>query len=383
MWNSILIMTFCTLNRDSTLYRDSLNRDFTVPVGRNLGVHISKVKSVNLDSWTPQQVASMQLMGNSRARAVYEANLNDGFVRPQNDQALDQFIRAKYEKKKYIAKEYVPQNPPQLPEGWYELIEAEKMKKDLRKIVLPSHNAQAKTEPQEADKKVEEEEEKKKAEVKKEPPKVNKASEDILGLSLPPPSSGNADILSLDQTTSTPAFGNLVDVQQQPQQQQQHQQSDKKEEEDFFNRGSVNSNSSTATEDKSKMTKDSIMALFANKPNPAPTAIPSSNAFGTAQQQPQPQQGLFNQQQSAGNGSVFGQFSMAPPPPQQQNGFPQQQPNFGVNPQSNPFLAGQQQQNSSPSAFGNLQAAPASGQQNSSSNHFAAFGQVKISPIRN
>lgn len=58
-------------------------------------------------------------MGNSRARAVYEANLPDaGFSRPQTDQALEQFIRAKYEKKKYIAKEYVPSKPPELPEGW-------------------------------------------------------------------------------------------------------------------------------------------------------------------------------------------------------------------------------------------------------------------------
>ncbi|XP_059089568.1 stromal membrane-associated protein 1-like [Tigriopus californicus] len=99
-------------------------------IHRNLGVHISKVKSVNLDSWTPVQVASMQLMGNSRARAVYEANLPDGFIRPQNDQALEQFIRAKYEKKKYIAQEYVPEAPPDFPDGWYQLIEAEKQKKD-------------------------------------------------------------------------------------------------------------------------------------------------------------------------------------------------------------------------------------------------------------
>ena len=61
---------------------------------------------------------SLQMMGNSRARAVYEANLPDGFLRPQNNQALEQFIRAKYEKKKYIAKEYLPQKPSEFPEGW-------------------------------------------------------------------------------------------------------------------------------------------------------------------------------------------------------------------------------------------------------------------------
>ncbi|CAF4922284.1 unnamed protein product, partial [Rotaria sp. Silwood1] len=41
---------------------------------RNLGVHISKVKSVNLDSWTGEQIAPMHAIGNSRARAVDEAN---------------------------------------------------------------------------------------------------------------------------------------------------------------------------------------------------------------------------------------------------------------------------------------------------------------------
>lgn len=75
---------------------------------RNLGVHISKVKSVNLDSWTPEQIASMQVMGNNRARAVYEANLPQGFRRPQTDSALEAFIRAKYEQRKWIAKDWIP-----------------------------------------------------------------------------------------------------------------------------------------------------------------------------------------------------------------------------------------------------------------------------------
>ncbi|XP_025111134.1 stromal membrane-associated protein 1-like isoform X1 [Pomacea canaliculata] len=80
-------------------------------IHRNLGVHISKVKSVNLDTWTAEQIAMMQEMGNSRARAVYEANIPDGFRRPQTDSALEAFIRAKYEQKKYIAKEWVPPRP--------------------------------------------------------------------------------------------------------------------------------------------------------------------------------------------------------------------------------------------------------------------------------
>jgi len=108
-------------------------------IHRNLGVHISKVKSVNLDSWTPHQVACMQIMGNSKARAVYEANVPEGFRRPQADAPLDVFIRAKYEKKKYIAREWVPIKAPELPDGWTALIEAEKAKKDIRSIVLPSH----------------------------------------------------------------------------------------------------------------------------------------------------------------------------------------------------------------------------------------------------
>lgn len=81
-------------------------------IHRNLGVHISKVKSVNLDAWTPEHVAYVQRMGNSRARALYEANLPDDFRRPQTDTALESFIRAKYEHRKYIAQDYVDPGPP-------------------------------------------------------------------------------------------------------------------------------------------------------------------------------------------------------------------------------------------------------------------------------
>lgn len=99
-------------------------------IHRNLGVHISRVKSVNLDSWTPEQVVSLQNMGNSRARAVYEAQLPDGFRRPQTDSALESFIRAKYEHKKYVAREWVP--PAPVKANWDKEVD-EEMERQKRK----------------------------------------------------------------------------------------------------------------------------------------------------------------------------------------------------------------------------------------------------------
>uniref|UniRef100_A0A665TS24 Stromal membrane-associated protein 1-like n=1 Tax=Echeneis naucrates TaxID=173247 RepID=A0A665TS24_ECHNA len=77
-------------------------------IHRNLGVHISRVKSVNLDQWTPEQIQSMVDMGNTRARRLYEAHLPESFRRPQTDQAVEVFIRDKYERKKYYDKEAAP-----------------------------------------------------------------------------------------------------------------------------------------------------------------------------------------------------------------------------------------------------------------------------------
>ncbi|CAG7819131.1 unnamed protein product [Allacma fusca] len=101
-------------------------------IHRNLGVHISRVKSVNLDTWTPEQVVTMQQMGNSRARAVYEANMPDSFRRPQTDVALENFIRAKYEHKKYIAQEWVQPTIPKV--NWdSEIEESIRKKKEAKK----------------------------------------------------------------------------------------------------------------------------------------------------------------------------------------------------------------------------------------------------------
>ncbi|XP_064382662.1 stromal membrane-associated protein 1-like [Halichondria panicea] len=82
-------------------------------IHRNLGVHISRVKSVNLDSWTPEQIESIQKGGNGNAREMYEANLPANFRRPQDDYAVEQFIRGKYERKQYISRSGGTQAAPE------------------------------------------------------------------------------------------------------------------------------------------------------------------------------------------------------------------------------------------------------------------------------
>ncbi|XP_011611352.1 stromal membrane-associated protein 1-like [Takifugu rubripes] len=81
-------------------------------IHRNLGVHISRVKSVNLDQWTSEQIQSIQDMGNTKARKLYEANLPETFRRPQTDQAVEFFIRDKYEKKKYYSEKVTNGSSP-------------------------------------------------------------------------------------------------------------------------------------------------------------------------------------------------------------------------------------------------------------------------------
>ena len=83
------------------------------------------------------ELQSMQAMGNSRGRAVYEANLPSDYRRPQNDQAMEAFIRQKYEKKKYIAAEWVPSKPPDFPVGWNEAGPAQDKKPEFKKLQLP------------------------------------------------------------------------------------------------------------------------------------------------------------------------------------------------------------------------------------------------------
>ncbi|KAA8523834.1 hypothetical protein F0562_010257 [Nyssa sinensis] len=76
-------------------------------IHRSLGVHISKVRSATLDTWLPEQVAFIQSMGNEKANSYWEAELPPNYDRV----GIENFIRAKYEEKRWILKDGKPKSP--------------------------------------------------------------------------------------------------------------------------------------------------------------------------------------------------------------------------------------------------------------------------------
>mmetsp|Transcript_7588 Transcript_7588/g.9143 ORF Transcript_7588/g.9143 Transcript_7588/m.9143 type:complete len:412 (+) Transcript_7588:157-1392(+) len=81
-------------------------------IHRDMGVHITKVRSVELDTWKPEWVAVMKKWGNRKANAYWEANCPSGYAgRPTEEEALalsfklKKFIRDKYDRKLWVAKD--------------------------------------------------------------------------------------------------------------------------------------------------------------------------------------------------------------------------------------------------------------------------------------
>lgn len=71
-----------------------------------MGTHISRVKSVDLDSWTDEQLQSVLKWGNSRANKYWEAKLAPGHV--PSEAKIENFIRTKYDSKRWVAEGPIP-----------------------------------------------------------------------------------------------------------------------------------------------------------------------------------------------------------------------------------------------------------------------------------
>ncbi|KAI0683329.1 hypothetical protein BC835DRAFT_1515779 [Cytidiella melzeri] len=91
-------------------------------IHRSMGTHISKVKSVDLDVWTVEQMNSIQKWGNQRANLYWEAHLKAGHIPP--DHKMDSFIRSKYESRRWAMEGPPPSDPSVLDGGVAPPIEA-------------------------------------------------------------------------------------------------------------------------------------------------------------------------------------------------------------------------------------------------------------------
>ncbi|KPM37487.1 hypothetical protein AK830_g9081 [Neonectria ditissima] len=75
-------------------------------IHRGMGTHISRVKSVDLDSWTDEQLQSILSWGNARANKYWEAKLAAGHA--PSEGKIENFIRTKYELKRWTMDGPIP-----------------------------------------------------------------------------------------------------------------------------------------------------------------------------------------------------------------------------------------------------------------------------------
>ncbi|KAF9172237.1 ADP-ribosylation factor GTPase-activating protein agd4 [Mortierella sp. AD011] len=77
-------------------------------IHRSLGVHVSKVRSLNLDKWETETVGIMLKLGNEKTNKIFEARILSGeeerWISINSDRAeRERFIMAKYIKKEFIS----------------------------------------------------------------------------------------------------------------------------------------------------------------------------------------------------------------------------------------------------------------------------------------
>uniref|UniRef100_A0A3B4Y2S0 Arf-GAP with GTPase, ANK repeat and PH domain-containing protein 1 n=1 Tax=Seriola lalandi dorsalis TaxID=1841481 RepID=A0A3B4Y2S0_SERLL len=74
-------------------------------IHRNLGTHLSRVRSLDLDEWPLELIRVMSAIGNELANSVWEANAQ-GRLKPGPDASREErerWIRAKYEQRLFVA----------------------------------------------------------------------------------------------------------------------------------------------------------------------------------------------------------------------------------------------------------------------------------------
>jgi len=111
-------------------------------VHRSLGTHISKVRSLTLDKWSPENILFMKEVGNTKFNLLFEHHIAPDQIKPTDKSdrmAKEQWIRAKYKTKDFIIKSTLP--PEELSKMLYEMIQTGQ-KDIIRYIKLISQGAE-------------------------------------------------------------------------------------------------------------------------------------------------------------------------------------------------------------------------------------------------
>ncbi|XP_035519653.1 stromal membrane-associated protein 1 [Morone saxatilis] len=250
-------------------------------IHRNLGVHISRVKSVNLDQWTSEQI-QLEFVG-------VLACLSCISVLNLTLRAVEVFIRDKYERKKYYDKEAVATAPKEREKKK----EEKKKEKDVDKGERLNNT---------------------KSECRASPKESSEPAVDLLGLDAPEgggkgpggasPISDELDIFGPMVSNPLPSSNNA--------QQAQSGSSTAAPQADPSTSSSASSSTSTTTttkaEQKKLLSKDSILSLYASS---------SVGSQPQSQQQPAPGQGMYNmgqpQMQFTPQGFAPGMGGAGPP----------------------------------------------------------------------
>ncbi|XP_070772485.1 stromal membrane-associated protein 1-like [Enoplosus armatus] len=254
-------------------------------IHRNLGVHISRVKSVNLDQWTPEQIQSMVDMGNSRARKLYEAHLPETFRRPQTDQAVEVFIRDKYERKKYYDEEALDTALQKSSEAAPPSTSATPPADRSRQEKEREKKKEEKKKEKDVDK-VERHNNTKQSECGANPKESTEPAVDLLGLDAPEgggKGSGGAAPISDELDIFGPMVSNPLPSSNSTQQAQSGSSTAAPQADPSTSSSASSSTSTTTTtkaEQKKLLSKDSILSLYA-----------SSSVGSQPQSQPQPAPG--------------------------------------------------------------------------------------------
>uniref|UniRef100_A0A8C7YMY8 Arf-GAP with GTPase, ANK repeat and PH domain-containing protein 3 n=1 Tax=Oryzias sinensis TaxID=183150 RepID=A0A8C7YMY8_9TELE len=101
-------------------------------IHRNLGTHLSRVRSLDLDSWPVELSMVMTAIGNAMANSVWEGAL-EGYAKPGSDSTREEkerWIRAKYEQKLFLVG--LPQSDVPLGQQLLRAV----VEDDLRLVVL-------------------------------------------------------------------------------------------------------------------------------------------------------------------------------------------------------------------------------------------------------